>query len=147
MTQWLSIFFDLIVKTAPACQKQKRRQTHRLSTPVFSSCYQDPNAFLVESVLRACLAALKFRNSNPDPLPLVLCAFRAALKSVFKASFWGHAPGAKISEILLSRTSLKIFRKFYDREHAYRNFRKFYYRELVPLKLTKFPKSQYLQFS
>ena len=39
------------------------------------------------------------------------------------------------------------FRKFYDRENAYRKFRKFYYRERVPLEQPKFPKFYYREIS
>ena len=91
MTQWLSMVFDLTAKTAPACQKQTRRQIDTQETHIDtciqrerhpSSSYQDPDVLAVESVLRACLAALKFRHSNPDALSLasLLRAFRARPK-------------------------------------------------------------------
>ena len=39
------------------------------------------------------------------------------------------------------------FRKFDDRENAYRKLRKFYYRERVPLEQPKFPKFYYREIS
>ena len=134
MTQWLSMLFDLTAKTAPACQKQTRRQTHRHRRGHTSSCYQDPDAFPVESALRACLAALKFRHSNPDALPLasLLRAFRAALKSVFKACLLGHAPGTKMSEILLPRACPKNFRNFMTASMPTKNFGSFITGSLSP---------------
>ena len=54
-----------------------QRERHR------NSCYQDPDAFLRENVLRTYLAAVKFRHLNLDVFLLasLLRVFRAALKS------------------------------------------------------------------
>ena len=82
-------------------------------------------------------AVVKFRHSNPDALPLasLLRALRAALKS-------DEDCGS-----LITASMSQAFRKFYDREHAYRKFRKFGYQERVALKLPKFRNLYYREIS
>ena len=73
------------------------------------------------------LAALDFRHSTPDvrPLASLLRAFRVALKPVFKAFFMGHAPGTKISEILLPPACPKKFGNFMAASMPTENFGNF----------------------